>query len=114
MRRIVGGFLTVALQATPAGAISDIITVPPTGAPFPPFRPSFTWTCVFKEEYSSGVDDYEPPILEIVKPPVIIRHVEVNEGAAPNKFNIQIEHPQDGLWIGSRGTAMLIGTCFRN
>jgi hypothetical protein len=113
MRRIVGGVLAAALQAIPT-SVSDMITVPPAGVPFPTFRPSFTWTCLFKEKYSTGVDEYEPLVLEIVKPLVIIRHIEVNEGAAPNKFNIQIEHPQDGLWNGSRGTAMLIGTCFRD
>jgi hypothetical protein len=90
---------------------SDTSTMPHAAVPLPPFRPSFTWTCVFKEDYPTKVDG--SLILEVVKPPVIVRHVEVNEGAAPNKFNIQKSNANGG-WMGSRGKSAFVGTCYRD
>jgi hypothetical protein len=34
-------------------------------------------------------DERQPLVLEVVKPPVVVRRVEVNEGAAPNKTMTQ-------------------------
>jgi hypothetical protein len=104
----VGCLLTFTLGLTPVGAVNDAIRGPSTVVALPPFRPSFTWTCIFKEQYPTGAEEYGPLVLEVVKPPVIVRHVEVNEGAAPNTFNIEIER------LRSWGMVTLIGTCARD
>ena len=66
-------------------SVNDAVRDPSAAVPLPPFRPSFTWTCIFKEQYPTRADEYGPLVLEVVNPPVVVRHVEVNEGTAPTR-----------------------------
>jgi hypothetical protein len=81
MRRVVESLVTLAVQAAPAGAINDAVKGPPAVPP-PPFRPGFMWTCTFKEQYANEADERQPLVLEVVKPSVVVRRVEVNKCCA--------------------------------
>jgi hypothetical protein len=104
---IVAVIMVFGLQAATAG-VDDKAAGGLTGTvPLPPFSPSFTWTCVFQEHDPTDRYDLASPNFAPVRPPIILRHVEVNEGAAPNPFEIGIDH------LSSWGSGMLIGKCVR-
>ncbi len=101
---IVAVVLALGLQTAVAGMDDKAAGGPTRTVPLPPFRPSFTWTCIFQEHDPTDPHDLASPNFAPNRPPIILRHVEVNEGAAPNTFELGIER---------LGSVTLIGKCVR-
>jgi hypothetical protein len=102
---IVAIVMLFGLQAATAGVDVKAAGGPTGTVPLPPFRPSFTWTCIFQEHDPSDRYHLASPNFTPVRPPIILRHVDVNEGAAPNTFEMGFER---------LGSATLIGKCVRD
>jgi hypothetical protein len=105
---IVSLVLAFGLQASATGLDDKAVGGLTGTVPLPPFRPSFTWTSVFQQHDPADRYDLASPNFPDVRPPIILRHVEVNEGAAPNTFELGIER------LSGWGSVMLIGKCVRD
>jgi hypothetical protein len=59
---------------------------------------------IFQEHDQEDPSDLGSSNFAPIRPPIILRHVEVNEGAAPNTFEMELDR---------LGLVTLIGKCVR-